>query len=162
MWQQGALAPADCSGTGNVSDQSTFLISSLAASTLYTFRVCSQNSNATLDNSSGLVIAGQTLQAPPPNVINLSVASTPSGIELSWTSGGGTTDSYVVAYRAGSTPPTHCLSANGITFATTASTTLLVSNLSPASTFSFRVCAASADTPPSYSGGVTTSGISRT
>ena len=86
-----------------------------------------------------------TWHVPAPNVISPTVGTiTSTGITLSWSSSGGTTDGYQIAYVTGSTPPANCYSGSVIGASTIDdTTTVTISSLSPSTTYSFLVCSLS-------------------
>lgn len=76
-------------------------------------------------------------------------------ITLSWTSGGGHTASYKIAYQTGATAPTNCSSG---TTTTSVTTSVTISGLSASTQYAFRVCALNSSSAAGSGGGVTTSG----
>ncbi len=158
-YQSGATAPADCSsGTTATSSSTSKSIGSLAAGTQYSFRVCALNSNGTPDVSAGVTASASTLQSAPPNPSGLSATvDSTTQITLNWTSGGGSTASYKIAYQAGATAPSDCTAG---TITTSATITKAISSLSPGTQYSFRVCALNANATPDLSTGITTSATS--
>lgn len=150
----GASAPANCqSGTvipASVIGMSTnYLVQSLAASTQYAFRVCSVN--ASNDSSAG-VTAVATTQAgtPPPDPTSpAAIADSSSAITVTWTSGGGTTTGFKVAYQSGSTAPATCQA--GTIIGNVGS--YHISSLMPSTQYAIRICATNNN---GMSAGVTT------
>jgi hypothetical protein len=97
-----------------------------------------------------------TIYNPPPNPTGLgAVATNYTTVTLNWTSGGGSTVGFQVAYQLGSTAPSDCNSGTVISSGIIgAATTYGVTGLLAGSTYSFRVCAAGA-VAGTYSTGVT-------
>ncbi len=100
-----------------------------------------------------------TAQAEPkaPNPTSLVVTgSTSSSLSLGWSSGGGSTSGFKVAYLPGATAPTiKCASGTILNVGT--ATTKTVTSLNPGVTYTFRVCAYNS-TGSIGNNGVTTSG----
>ena len=79
--------------------------------------------------------------APDPTGLNLSAVSS-GQIQLSWSSGGGTTSGYQISYQSGATAPADCNSGTIVSAATiNAATAYLVTGLAASREYSFRVCA---------------------
>ncbi len=75
----------------------------------------------------------------PPDVSGLgATADSATQITLNWTSGGGTTASYKIAYVTGLTPPANCAAGTVLSAGTT---TKVVTALAPSTLYTFRVCA---------------------
>ena len=106
VYTTGSTPPANCySGTviseSTIGDVSSYAVSGLAASTQYSFLLCSQSEAGGL--SSGVSI---TLTTPPPDVTGIAATvNSPTQITVSWTSGGGTTTGFQMSYQAGATAP---------------------------------------------------------
>jgi hypothetical protein len=81
--------------------------------------------------------------AIPPNVMGLdALEETTTSILLFWTSGGGTTVNYRIAYQSGATAPASCILGTQIAEATVgAATNYIVTGLTANTQYSFRVCA---------------------
>ena len=154
-YQTGASAPADCNtGTTSTSGTTSKTISSLTGGTQYSFRVCALNNNSTPDMSSGATVS-TTPAAAPPNVTGLgAVVASASEIDLSWTSGGGSTATYKIAYQSGATAPTDCASG---TTTTSGTNSKAIMSLTASTQYSFRVCALNSNVTPEVSSGVTVS-----
>ncbi|NBX77564.1 MAG: hypothetical protein EBQ92_13515 [Proteobacteria bacterium] len=74
-------------------------------------------------------------------------------ITLSWSSGGGTTSTFQVAYQTGSTAPADCSSGTVVSYSTIGSSTSAAITVSSATDYTFRVCAR--DGYGQFSSGVT-------
>jgi uncharacterized protein YegP (UPF0339 family) len=107
------------------------------------------NGTVACNNSySMLCVNQQTAAAAPPNPATLSTgAITTSSIVLNWTSGGGTTAAYQIAYQIGATAPADCTTGTVITASTLGvkPVTYTVTGLSSATQYSFRLCAENSD-----------------
>ena len=78
--------------------------------------------------------------APAPNVTGLILATSGTSVTLSWSSDGGTTDGYQIAYTTGSTPPSNAYSGSVITAATVnGAASYTITGLAPGTTYSFLV-----------------------
>ena len=116
----GAFAPANCtSGTQIFVALPTvsFSMTLLTGGTQYSFRVCAVNANPTPDESPGLTASGTTpLQPFPPDPIAPPFATpiSTSQIDLAWTSGGGSTTDFRIAYDPGAVAPVDCVSGTPI------------------------------------------------
>lgn len=132
-YTQGSTPPANCDGGVEIT-QPNYVMSNLLANTQYAARVCALNSAA--QASSGLAGSDTTLSSIPPNPSWGTTVRSYRSLELNWTSGGGTTASYLVRWAQGSTAPLTC---NGGTVVT--GTNYLISNLSPDTSYSARICA---------------------
>jgi len=143
----GDTAPGSCT-SGTVISSSVlgaatmYRVEGLAAGSRYSFRVCAQ-SNGLL--SSGVTLSSSTLAtapSPPPNVSQLTAAPTAGTVKLTWASGGGTTQTFQIAYAAGTNAPANCNGGNVILESTVGSATLYtLSGLAPETDYAFRVCA---------------------
>ncbi len=155
----GATAPGDCSTTGTlISDTAVngtgHTVGSLTDNTQYTFRICAINGNTTPDVSSGITASATTLLVAPPNPTILAWSSTSSTVDLSWTSGGGTTSGYLISYKAGSSAPVDCSTDTTIASGSIAGTSHTVIGLSAGTMYTFLVCAINANSSPDMSSGV--------
>ncbi len=144
----GLIPPADCSAGIDVGNVLTYSFSSLTESTQYSFRICSYDSSNNL--SPGVVQTFQTLSQSP-EVLALDIITDDNTATLTWTSGGGSTSGFVIAYQA-STPPADCTSGTAIDVLNVS--TYQVTGLNVGTTYGFRLC--------SYTGAQPTSvGITR-
>jgi hypothetical protein len=93
----------------------------------------------------------------PPDVTALDrLEDTPTTMLLFWTSGGGTTSAFRIAYKAGASAPASCFSGTQISEATIGSATnYIVTGLTANTLYSFRVCAVAIGGVPAP--GITTS-----
>ncbi len=158
-YQTGAAAPATCALGTTISENSitgtSKVLSTLTAGTQYSFRVCAINANAVPDVSSGTTVTATTLFAAPPNPTGLTLTiNSTTQITLSWTSGGGTTSGYRIAYQSGATAPEICALGTTIDESSIVGTSKAISGLSMGTQYSFRVCAINANTTPDVSSGV--------
>ncbi len=162
-YQPGATAPATCADGTTISESAisgtSHSVTGLSASTQYSFRICAINDNPTPDVSSGVTVSGSTLQSAPPNPTSPNVPTT-SGtvVEVSWTSGGGSTDGFRISYQAGASAPANCASGTTIPESAISGTSHSVTGLRPGRQYSFRICAINGNSPPDVSSGVTVSG----
>jgi hypothetical protein len=159
-YQSGASAPADCASGTTISEASVtgdhnHTVTGLTSDTQYSFRICAINGNATPDVSSG-VTASATPQAAPPDPTGPSAtAASSSQINLSWTSGGGTTADYRISYASGGTAPADCATDTTISASSISGTSHSVTGLSASTQYSFRICAINSNATPEVSNGVT-------
>lgn len=146
-YQEGGTAPATCSSGNTIAEgaigaSTTYTVGPLSSATQYSFRVCAINASAM--ESTGETVQATTYQEVngPPDVLAVQAnALTNRRIDLSWNSGGGSTDSYVVAYRSGSAP-TNCTDKVSYTIVgPLKDTTVAIRNLVPNTAYGFRVCA---------------------
>ncbi len=143
----GLIAPADCSAGLDVGNVLTYNVVSLGESSQYSFRICSYDSLGNL--SHGVVQTFQT-KSHSPEVLSLDIITDDNNATLSWTSGGGTTTGFVIAYQL-YTPPDHC---RGTVIDVLNVSTYQITGLQSGTTYGFRLC--------SYTGGLTASvGITR-
>lgn len=158
--------PGDCA-TGTVinessSSTSSYSVTGLSANTTYYFHVCAINSNPTPDISSGISANATTLFAVPADPIGLTaVPVSATDIDLSWTSGGGATSGYRIAYQTASYPA-DCSTGTVISESAISGTAYNVTGLSQGTQYYFRVCAINANIPPDVSGGATASATTQT
>ncbi|MCB0406432.1 MAG: fibronectin type III domain-containing protein, partial [Bdellovibrionales bacterium] len=141
-YQSGSSAPADCaSGTtiseGTLGASTSVAVGSLSGS-VWSFRVCSINANPTPDVSDGSTVTTYLL---PANVTSLTAGSpSVTQISLSWTSGGGSTSGYRIAYQSGGSAPADC-SAPQVSEGSITGTSHTIGSLTAGNQYSFRVCA---------------------
>ena len=106
------------------------------------------------DRMALVAISLKAAPAAPPNVTSLSAtANSDTQITLNWTSGGGSTTGYRIAYQSGGTAPASCSAGTQIDNGVSAS--YVLTGLTASTQYSFRVCAYNSLTR--YSSGVTTS-----
>ncbi len=143
----GNVAPANClSGTvvlaTTIGNATSYTISGLAADSPYSVRVCAVGSSLF---STGLTLTASTLPIitlPPPNPSALQATPTLDSIRLTWASGGGTTQSFQIAYTNSATAPVNCSSGSVIAASTVGnSVSYSITGLSSDANYSFRVCA---------------------
>jgi hypothetical protein len=107
------------------------------------------NANTACTTSLALnCINQQTPPAAPSNPATFTQGTTTtSSIQFSFSSGGGTTAGYKLAYQLGATPPTNCSSGTVVAASTIGvnPTSYTVTGLSSATQYSFRLCAVNAD-----------------
>lgn len=158
---QTTSAPGDCSTGTTIASSLVYgtshTITGLTGATLYGFRVCAENCDfPTPEVSSGITATATTLQAPPPNPTS-PVANPISAnqIDLSWTSGAGTTADYRISYLVGLTAPATCSTGNTIGESSISGTSYSVTGLVQNTTYTFRICAINGNAPPDESSGVT-------
>lgn len=89
--------------------------------------------------------------APPDPILFLAMSVLPTSIDLNWTSGGGTTNEYILSYQSGATAPVNC--STGTIVDSINITNKTVTGLSANTQYSFRVCAKNSNTTPDISGG---------
>lgn len=133
----GSTPPADCS-SGTVIDVGNVLsysLTGLTAGTFYSFRICTYDSGDAV--SGGQTSTFQTLFSVP-DLSNLSYTPQGTFVDLSWTSGGGSTAGFKIAYSL-STPPSNCSSGTVVDVGNVA--TYQLTGLSPQTTYGMRVCA---------------------
>lgn len=153
-YQTGGTAPATCA-LGTVLNEyvingTSRYLTGLTAATNYSFRLCSVNDNVTPDMSAGITGSATTMGTPPPNPTALVLTSVSNTqINLSWTTGGGTTADFEIAYLEGYTPPATCHHGTKIPAASVTGTSHSVTGLNPLSFYAFRVCALTAGNSPS-------------
>jgi alpha-tubulin suppressor-like RCC1 family protein len=152
----GTTAPADCSAAQFTAIGGTSqAVTGLTAGSQYAFRICAVNGNSTPEASSGATVGGASLQGVPPNPTSpVAMGNSPSQITLGWTTGGGSTSTFLIAYAPGATAPANCSSAQltGLT-----GTSQAVTGLTAATQYSFRICAANSNSTPDLSPGLTVS-----
>lgn len=127
--------------------------------------VFTQSNSARLGGTGRRVCAcgnGSSAPLPPNEISGLSVASDSSyNALLSWTSGGGGTTGFSVAYQAGATPPADCsgaqLAPGDSSFAYEGDQIYaLVGSLGDSTQYSFRVCANGGASSSVMTNGLTT------
>ncbi len=148
----GSTPPADCSiGTVvNVGNFLTTTISSLAYATQYSFRICSYDVS---DNLSEGVTSSFYTETYTPEVLSFTASPTKYTTTLNWTSGGGATAGFKIAYQTGTTAPINCASGTVVDVGNVS--TYQVTSLNPATDYAFRIC--SYDSSNRLSIGMTTS-----
>jgi hypothetical protein len=133
----GNTAPKDCT-KGRViavddGELETAEVTGLSANTTYSFRICSDFGDAT----EGETLTAETTPANPATFDAASGGQT--SVNLTWSAVAGI-EGYSIAYAAGATAPTDCLSGTQLT-ALSSATSLAVTNLAAGTQFSFRICA---------------------
>jgi hypothetical protein len=156
----GASAPSNCSsGTvipGSSITGTSHSVTGLTASTQFSFRVCTVNNDTSPAVSSGATASATTPQAAPPNPTNsIATATSSTQIDLSWTSGVGSTTDYRISYQTGASAPATCATGTIISEGFISGTSHPVTGLSAATQYSFRICAINGNATPDVSSGVT-------
>jgi hypothetical protein len=129
----------------------SYTSSNLTAGSQYTYNVCALN-RAGVPSPSMTIRATTLGSSPTPSPIPGGIAPpNPSGLTLSWrnssslsfrwTSGGGSTVGYAVAYQAGTVAPSSCSSPSIFPNSWPNSSSTTLSGLAPFSYYSIRVCA---------------------
>jgi hypothetical protein len=143
---------ADCSLSGlTMKGSSSYTAANLTAGSQYTYNVCALNHNGV--SSPPMTIRATTLGSSPtpspipggiapPNPSALTLSSrTSSSLSFRWTSGGGSTVGYAVAYQAGTVAPSSCSNPSIFPNSWPNSSSTTLSGLAPFSYYSIRVCA---------------------
>jgi hypothetical protein len=158
-YKLGATAPIDCAsdtqiGEGSITGTS-HAITGLTGGTEYSFRVCAINDNPTPDVAAGVTISDYTLAPAPPNITGLTAnPDSDTQITLNWTSGGGSTTDYRIAYKLGATAPVDCASDTQIGEGSITGTSHAITGLSANTEYSFKVCAINSNPTPDVASGV--------
>lgn len=149
----GMNPPADCnSGTViNVGNVLNYSFSSLLASSYYSFRICSYDSSNNLSEGFTSTFATTFPKPPDPGVLSVAGQSSTT-IVLQWTSGKVTTSGFKLAYLPGLSAPIDC--ASGVVIDVGNVKDYEVTELSPSTDYSFRIC--SYDPTGSFSVGSST------
>lgn len=139
----GMTPPADCSsGTViNAGNVLTYNVTGLTEGKHYSFRICSYDASTTSEGYTTTFETASSVSEP----INFSATASPISatlsIGLSWTSGGGSTTGFKIAYNSQSpTPPVDCSSGTIIDVGNVTSYTLTGSGIS-AGNYGIRLCA---------------------
>jgi hypothetical protein len=157
----GASAPGDCTTAGGATvieagsiTGTAYSVTALSDGTEYSFRVCAVNANAPAGASGGVTKSATTLSLPPPNPSGLTLLPiSGSEIDLSWSSGGGSTTGYRIAYQTGSNPG-DCSTGTVITEGDISGTFHPVFGLAANTTYYFHVCAVNSNPTPDVSSGL--------
>ncbi len=158
-WLVGTTPPTTCTnGTRYASSIGTsYAFDGLVPSTTYAFRICSVDGGG--GYSATTVTTTGTTDAPPPNVTGVTVGTIwATKMDVSWTSGGGTTATYKIAWQAGGSAPGDCNTGSTLSTGGTAAATL--NGLSASTQYSFRVCAI--DAVGTVASGTTATGTTNT
>lgn len=151
-YSDASTATITTTATWTSSDQAVATISSTGLAT--PTGVGTTTITATQESVSKSTVLTVVTQAAPPNPTGQgSSAGSTSSISLTWTSGGGTTTSYKIAYQTGATAPADCTTGTLDTASTNSKT---VSGLASGTQYSFRICASNGNASPDLSAGVTT------
>jgi hypothetical protein len=154
-WLEGSTPPVDCRlGTivdlGNVL---TFQLQGLKPSTNYGIRICAYDSSSHLSFGQYTTLKTQTA----PNPTNLFVTSeTPGTAIIHWTSGGGITEGFKVAWVLGTTAPADCNQETNVYVGMVSSYT--ITGVTPGENISARVCAYDLALSDHLSSGITITG----
>lgn len=138
-YQTGTSAPIDCNSATqiDVGSVDNYTVTGLTPGVTYSFRVCGYDNTPTYSDGAVVTV---TKPNPPPNPTGLAVvANNSKSVTLNWTSGGGSTTGFKVAFNIGTTPPTSC--ADGTIIDVGNVTTHTEINFPHYSKLSFRVCA---------------------
>ncbi|WP_176736710.1 RCC1 domain-containing protein, partial [Oligoflexus tunisiensis] len=165
-YQTGDIAPASCSAGTTISesliDGVKHVIEGLNPSTTYSFRICAINGNTDPDESSGVSTSTSTpLPGIPPNPVSLSLAPYGTSVRLSWTSGGGSTNGYRIAWLAGASAPPNCMAGVVVHETLINGTSHRIQGLSMDTQYSFRICAVNSKDNPDSSSGMVIQGMTQ-
>ncbi|MDC0980387.1 Calx-beta domain-containing protein [Bdellovibrionales bacterium] len=121
------------------------------------FSADGESENSSSSNLDTLIsITGGGIAHPPDPAGLVATVQSPTSIKLIWDSGGGTTIGYKIAYTTGLSAPADCQTDDIITSdAIGDSLSYPVSELTPETEYSFRLCAVNGDDPVESSTGVT-------
>ncbi len=137
--------------SGLAGTDTSYVHSGLSASTAYSYSLRAVSSAG---SSAAATASATTHASPPPDPSGLAVLSkTVSSITLGWSSGGGSTSGYKLAYQSGASAPANCASGTVVNLGMVVSTT--VSSLTANESYSFRLCAVNSNPTPDLSAGVT-------
>jgi hypothetical protein len=136
-WQAGATAPVNCnSGTVvDVGTATTYQITGLSAVPVLSVRVCSYDSSSHL--SAGRYITVETKAAPEP-IDPYSISASETTTTINWTSGGGATTGYRLAWAIGRIPPGTCFRGTNLDLGNATSYT--ITGLTSQQQVSVRIC----------------------
>ena len=154
------VADAEANGTitqAYTSADSSHAVTGLAGNTTYYFNVIVKDeaNNKVVYNT---VSATTTAQAAAPDPTSPSAsADSQTAITVSWTSGGGTTAGYKIAWAA-TTAPANCSSGTVIPSSSITGVNHQVTGLATNTTYGFRICAENGNSTPDVSSGVTVTG----
>ena len=158
-WKLGSTAPVSCTSDTAVSSSTmassvTYPITGLSTGNTVSVRVCSVNSAAV--ESTGVTGSAITLVVAPNDPTGPGTAvNSSSEITVSWTSGGGSTSAFKIAYQTASAPAS-CAVGTIISSATVGSvTSYKVRGLAESTLYGFRVCAVNTNPTPDVSAGIT-------
>lgn len=158
----GNTAPADCASGTTIAESlitgTNHSVTGLTPSTEYSFRVCAINSDDTPAVTAGVTATATTTAtvSPPPDPTGFTAtAGSSSAIDLAWSSGGGSTADYRIAYESGNTAPADCASGTTIGEGDITGVSHSITGLSASTQYAFRVCAINANGTPDVSSGVT-------
>jgi uncharacterized delta-60 repeat protein len=114
-----------------------------------------------IENSLVLMIelSDEDQMAPPNPTSPLATTTSSTAIALSWISGGGTSLDYRISYQSGATAPASCSLGSTIDETAINGLTHAVTGLTPATQYSFRICAINGNNVPNVSSGVTVSAV---
>ncbi len=148
--------------TANITGTSTWTSSNTANATINSSTglatsagIGTSTITATLGADTNNTVLTVNGQAAPTELTGLSgTVDSSSQITLNWTSGGGTTAGYLIAYQSGASAPSDCVSG---TTTTSATNSKVIESLAASTQYSFRVCAINGNPTPDASTGVTTS-----
>lgn len=156
----------ESSSTGYPKSSISVLFSNLVPATTYRAVICAkkiEDSHSSYSLATNVIFT--TLSEATPTPTTTSDAPSPTNpiatvdsfdqITLSWTTGGGATSSYKIAYLSGATAPSTCSSG---TTTTTSATSATITGLSASTAYAFRICALNVSGTEGSSGGATTSG----
>ncbi|MCX6117757.1 MAG: fibronectin type III domain-containing protein [Proteobacteria bacterium] len=142
-YQSGATAPANCdAGTTQtaVANATSATISGLAASTQYSFIICTVNSASGQSAASSAISATtDTSPATPTSFTATASTSLYTTIDLSWNDMTGDAGGYKIAYQSGASAPANC-NAGTTTTAAANATSKSITGLSGATQYSFIIC----------------------
>jgi len=131
-------------GVAAGSDKVIATLQTLTASATITVESLAASSSSTTTSSAGAGTSaagsGSTstpgAETPPDPINPVASVTSATQITLSWSSGGGSTASYQVAYLLGAIAPSNCSSGSA-----SAVESYAVTGLSPGTQYSFRICA---------------------
>lgn len=146
--------PTNCGSNFVVATTTSMGITDLATNSYHAFRVCSANANQPPNISVGATASVFLNTETPPNPSSPSVSNiTSNSATISWTSGGGNTAGFQIAYKISATSfPSSC---NDGTVVTTTGTSVNLTSIPNSPNYKFRICAYNGDTVRKYSAGVT-------
>ena len=135
-------------------------INSLVA--LKTYYACVQAEDSAGNKSPWVASSDtiDTIQVAPPEISGLTyTVDSSTQVTLSWSSGGGSTSDYRIAYTTGATAPATCASGIQISEGAITGVSHSITSLNHQTQYSFRVCAINGNPTPDVSSGLTATAV---
>ena len=155
----GSSTASASAGAGTVSSVVSAVLSALSPATLYHYRIVASNSNGTTNSSDGTLTTGTVAATPPVVSLSAATAITPTGAQVNGSvNPSGFSTTYHFEYGATSTYGSSTSAVNAGAGTASSAVSAVLSGLTPATLYHYRVVATNSGGTRNSSDGTFTTG----